>query len=178
MNGEDLFPKINVAIIGPASVGKSSIVVRYVYNTFSTEYIPTLQDHYTKTERVEDDVFKLNILDTSGTEDFVSVMVSEWMENKDGLILAYSVESPGFLKSLEAFVQKITYYDSENEIPKILIANKIDIKDREISEEDGEQFAKKMGAEYVEVSAKNDYNVNEAFMILLKKIRNKRKIIK
>ena len=38
-------------------------------------------------------MFYLDIVDTSGTEDYVSVLVTEWMENQDGLILVYSIEN-------------------------------------------------------------------------------------
>lgn len=163
-----------MAIIGPAGVGKSSIVVRYIYNTFSAEYVPTLEDQYSKFERVDDDLYGLNILDTSGTEDFFS-LVHVWMLNKDALILTYSVEDKEHFRALEKFNQNVKHYDPNNEIPRIVIANKCDLKKRMVTYEEGKAFADSMGAHFFEASAKLNKNVTEAFVDLVKVMRDKRK---
>ena len=119
---------------------------------------------------MDEDLFGLNILDTSGTEDFVS-LVSEWIINKDGLILAYSIEDYEHFKALEKWVQKILYHDPNNEIPKILVANKADLKNRKVKEEDGRAFAEKIGAQYFETSAKNDKGVQAAFIGLIRMMK-------
>jgi len=164
-----------LAIIGPAGVGKSSIIVRYIYNTFSNEYVPTLEDQYNKCERVDDGLYNLNILDTSGTEDFFSLM-HVWMLNKDALILAFSVEDKEHFKALEKFNQNIKHYDPNNEIPKVIIANKTDLKKRAVTFEEGKAFADSMNAGYFEASAKLNKNITEVFVHLVKIIRDKRKI--
>jgi len=172
---DDTLGTFNVAIIGPAGVGKSSIIVRYVYNTFSTEYEPTLEDQYNKFERVDDELYGLNILDTSGTEDFFSLM-HVWMLNKDALILTYSVEDKEHFKALEKFNQNIKHYDPNNEIPKVIIANKTDLKKRMVTAEEGKAFADTMNAPYFEASAKLNKNITEMFIHLIKTIRDKKKI--
>lgn len=164
----------NVAIIGPAGVGKSSVVVRYIYNTFSTEYVPTLEDQYSKFERIDDDLYGINILDTSGTEDFFSLM-NVWMQNKDALILAYSVEKKENFHALEKFYQNVKNYDPNNVTPKMVIANKVDLRKRMVTTEEGKAFAESIGARYYETSAKMNTNINEMFVQLIRIMNDKRK---
>lgn len=171
---DEILATFNVAIIGPAGVGKSSIVVRYIYNTFSTEYVPTLEDQYSKFERVDDELYGINILDTSGTEDFFSLM-HVWMLNKDALILTYSVEDKEHFKALEKFNQNVKHYDPNNEIPKVIIANKVDLRKRAVTTEEGRAFADSMDAPYFETSAKLNKNITECFVSLIKMMKDKRK---
>jgi len=172
---DEILATFNVAIIGPAGVGKSSIVVRYIYNTFSNEYVPTLEDQYSKFERVDDELYGINILDTSGTEDFFSLM-HVWMLNKDALILTYSVEDKEHFKALEKFNQNVKHYDPNNEIPKVIIANKVDLRRRMVTPEEGKAFAESMDAPYYETSAKLNKNVTEVFVNLIKMMKDKRKV--
>lgn len=174
-SGEQILATFNVAIIGPAGVGKSSIVVRYIYNTFSTEYVPTLEDQYSKFERVDDGLYGINVLDTSGTEDFFSLM-NVWMLNKDALIMVYSVEDKEHFKGLEKFYQNVKNYDPNNAITKVVIANKVDLRKRIVTKEEGAAFAESIGARYFETSAKNNTNVTEVFVHLIRVMNEKRKI--
>ena len=57
--------KINIAISGPAGVGKSSVVLQYVYKTFYGDYVPTIEDQYKKIEFMQGEQVEVNILDTS-----------------------------------------------------------------------------------------------------------------
>ena len=150
-------------------------MVRYIYNTFSAEYVPTLEDQYNKFERVDDDLYGLNILDTSGTEDFFSLM-HVWMFNKDGLILTYSVEDKEHFKALEKFNQNVKNYDPNNEIPKVIVANKTDLRKRVVTAEEGRAFADTMGAPYIEASAKMNKNITEVFVHLIRMMKDKRKL--
>lgn len=137
--------------------------------------MPTLEDQYSKFERVDDDLYGINILDTSGTEDFFSLM-NVWMLNKDALILAYSVEDKEHFKALEKFNQNVKNYDPNNTIPKIIIANKVDLKKRMVTPEEGKAFADSMGAPYFETSAKMNKNITEVFVHLIKIMKEKRKL--
>ena len=53
-------------------------------------------------------------------------------------------------------------------VPIVLVGNKIDLKDeREVSYEEGDNFAKKFNLKFFECSAKEGINVNEAFQYLI-----------
>ncbi len=54
--------------MGSAEVGKSSIVLRYLYDIFSNEYLKTLEDVYLKLDNVDYKPCRIKILDTSGLD--------------------------------------------------------------------------------------------------------------
>ena len=65
--------RVNIAIFGPASVGKSSVVHQYYSKTFYEDYVPTIEDQITKTEIIQGDKVDISILDTSGADDFIAL---------------------------------------------------------------------------------------------------------
>ena len=74
--------------------------------------------------------------------------------------------------NLDKWLQNIK--ENSNECPLILIGNKSDlIKERKISKEQGENFAKKNNIIFLEASAKNDFNVEKSFLKLGEIICNK-----
>ena len=57
-------------MVGPAAVGKSSIVMRYIKGQFPTYYDPTIESNYTRPQQVDGKVVELDILDTAGMEQY------------------------------------------------------------------------------------------------------------
>ena len=51
-----------VVILGKATVGKSCISIRFMNNSFSPEYIPTLQDKFQKKILVDNEIASLGLL--------------------------------------------------------------------------------------------------------------------
>jgi small GTP-binding protein len=54
------------AVLGSGAVGKSCIVVRYIRDSFTETYDPTIEDSYQKQDEFEGKVRMLDILDTAG----------------------------------------------------------------------------------------------------------------
>ena len=69
-------------------------------------------------------------------------------------------------------MKQIKTHASENVI-KVLIGNKSDCTDREISFEEGKKLAETYGIEFFETSAKEDRNIKEAFYYLAREIKDK-----
>jgi small GTP-binding protein len=153
--------KINLIVLGPAGVGKSSMIVRYIHRQFQDRYIPTVEATFNKVEKVGEETYEVSILDTSGAEEWQTLQY-EYMSNKDAIILAYSVDNKDHLSAMEKCYQEIRYYNPH--VPIALVANKIDLRKRAISTQEGEALAEKLGgAKYKEVSAKSGKNVVEFF---------------
>jgi len=168
--------KYVLAMLGAASVGKSAITFRYVSNKFVKHYDPTIEDYYTKNTVLDGEPTVISILDTAGMEDYYP-LIDDWIDNKDGFILVFSVETPDSLQRLKYFYEKIAHRYSHlgNKGPAIVIAaNKVDIERRNVSPEEGKKFADELGVKYYEVSAAQALNIDELFSNLIRELKSKR----
>ncbi|KAH0793958.1 Ras family protein [Histomonas meleagridis] len=88
-----------------------------------------------------------------------------------GIMIIYSIEDLETFKTVEKRCQSIREYYGYD-VPIIVIGNKIDLEEtRCVSTEEGEKLAQKFGADFIEISIKNFQNVKEAYIILVRKIR-------
>eukprot|EP00599_Poterioochromonas_sp_BG-1_P010178 CAMPEP_0173145774 /NCGR_PEP_ID=MMETSP1105-20130129/8088_1 /TAXON_ID=2985 /ORGANISM="Ochromonas sp., Strain BG-1" /LENGTH=172 /DNA_ID=CAMNT_0014059829 /DNA_START=95 /DNA_END=613 /DNA_ORIENTATION=+ len=92
-----------------------------------------------------------------------------------GLFIVYDITNVESFNDLKIWLSEITKHGGEN-VNKLLVGNKSDLDSkRAITFEQGQEFAKSMGMEYIETSAKNATNVDEAFTILITQIKERMK---
>ncbi|XP_061869625.1 ras-related protein Rab-7b isoform X2 [Colius striatus] len=88
----------------------------------------------------------------------------------DGCMLAFDVTDRESFESLDNwrndFLEKVI--PREQDFPMVVLGNKIDICDRQVSKEIASTWCKEKDIPYFEVSAKNNINVAEAFETLAK----------
>uniref|UniRef100_A0A670I8R7 Ras-related protein Rab-7b n=1 Tax=Podarcis muralis TaxID=64176 RepID=A0A670I8R7_PODMU len=159
---------LKLIIIGTLGVGKTSLLHRYVHKKFYEDYRTTLgASILTKMVVVDSSPLKLQIWDTGGQERFRS-MVSTFYKGSDGCMLAFDVTDMDSFQSLddwrEDFLQRVI--PMEQGFPMVVLGNKIDLKDRQVSKEAALSWCKEKDIAYFEVSAKNDINVVQAFETL------------
>ena len=171
---------LKIGLIGNSSVGKTSLIRRFVDGKFDDNYMSTIGvDYFEKNININNMTIKLIIQDTSGQERFRSIAKS-YFKNVDGIILVFDVTN------LESFDEGIKYWlticdDEIKEYKKILVGNKIDLEIKKISKEKIENYAKNKQMKYFESSAKEGKNVELIFKELTEliissspeKIRNK-----
>jgi GTPase KRas protein len=95
------------------------------------------------------------------------------MDEAEGFMLVYSVVDKKSFDRVQTLQKKIVQLKEKVKVvPVILVANKIDLKDkRTVSKEEGENLAKQYGCQYIETSAKTRMNVDEAFEALAMEVR-------
>ena len=160
-------------IIGDAAVGKSNLLVRYTSGQFKEEYQLTIGVEFgSNNVIIRDNTYRIQIWDTAGQENFRSITRS-YYKNTACAIIVYEISNK---KSFE----KISYWmeDCKNTAPKsilmVLVGNKCDLEDnREVTEEEGREFAEKNGMLFFETSAKTGKNVEELFKHSVKVIDQK-----
>ena len=180
--------KCQLLIIGDGSVGKTSILRRFIQNTFSSNYITTLGvDFYTKDIILDQKKIHLKIWDTAGQERYRS-LTRGFFKNGQGILIVFSINDKESFNGLNYWIDSIknnANLDNKN-VPAIILGNKIDLQHREVSKEDAENFAKINNYDYYEVSAKTGEGIDESIKILTQKVmainkednNNKRKSIK
>jgi Ras-related protein Rab-1A len=162
-----------ILIIGDSGVGKSCILLRFAEDTFSEHYISTIGVDF-KIRTIEQDGkhIKLQIWDTAGQERFRTI-TSSYYRGAHGIMVVYDVTDPESFDNVKQWITEIQRYGSES-VTKLLIGNKTDLEERRIvSTEAGREYAKIMGIDFVETSAKDANNIDQAFYTLSAKIKSR-----
>lgn len=155
-------PRVKLLILGDSGVGKSSILVRYTEEKFNHSHIATIGlDFKTKTIEIEGKQLEMQIWDTAGTEKF-RVITKTYYQRCSGIIIAYDCSNQKSFDNVSKWIEQIKS-NVEDEVPKVLIACKIDRPDRKISKSDGENLAKTLNISYFETSAKSNIGIQETF---------------
>ena len=159
--------KFKILVLGDSSVGKTTLLLKYVDGYFPTLYVATIGVEFkTKKINVDGIDITLQIWDTAGQERFRSVTKS-FLKGADGIIYVYDVTNKESFDNLKTWIN--TAEESITDFKKIIIGNKIDIEDKKkVSTEMLEKFCEKQNLKGLETSAKNGTNVNEMFELLTK----------
>ncbi|MHA2283843.1 MAG: GTP-binding protein [Promethearchaeota archaeon] len=152
---------------GEGGVGKTSMVHRFVENSFQADYKSTIGTSIMKKEcefeGLESKV-RFVMWDLAGQAQFKRVRQS-YLSNAEAGILVYDVTRKETFDNVESWYKEIKSVSPT--ISLILVSNKIDLtEDRIVSTEEGEEIAKKLDLSYIETSAKTGENINDAFKML------------
>ncbi|XP_053668268.1 ras-related protein Rab-18A-like [Anopheles marshallii] len=156
-------------VVGESEVGKTSLMMRYIGANFRN-YRKTIDFEYEKKPLyMKGEQINLGILDTACIEKFRSVS-QMYYTGVRGAILVYDVTDRETLNMLESWIRQLEMHGTHKNMVKIIVANKIDQPFREVSKDDGMQFANERGMMYMETSAKTNIGVKDAFEALVRKI--------
>jgi small GTP-binding protein len=108
-------------------------------------------------------------LETAGQERFQTITTS-YYRGAHGLILVFDVTSRTSFDNTAKWLDDVERHAAGN-IVRLLVGNKCDLENRrEIEYSEGKALAEKLGLQYIETSAKEDTNVDKAFMTLSQQI--------
>lgn len=161
---------VKVVIVGDSGVGKSKLLMRYVHNEFTSDSKATVGvELSTKTYRVNDHIIKIHLWDTAGQERYKSI-TSAYYKGAKGAMVVYDITKIETFNHLEKWMKEIREL-SDKKINLIMCGNKSDRNDeRTVDTEKAKEKAEEFGIPYMETSALDSSNVEEAFRMLLTKI--------
>ena len=150
-------------IIGDSSVGKSNILLKYTNDKFNEDYQTTIGVEFgAKNVKIENKIYRIQIWDTAGQETFRSITRS-YYKNSVCACVVYDITKKSSFDNLKDWIEDCTKH-SPKTIFLVLIGNKNDLeKERQVSYEEGEAFAKQYGMLFYETSAKTWANISELF---------------
>jgi len=157
--------KFKIVFLGDLGVGKTSIVTRFMYEKFEASYHATVGiDFLTRKMEAKDRTIKLQIWDTAGQERFRS-LIPNYLKDSDAAVIVFDISNRDTLNNIDHWASEVKKGESTGEsIPLVyLVGNKLDLKTRQITEEEGQRLAKTQGFTYFEVSAKQDVNIKPLF---------------
>lgn len=155
-----------IMMLGDASVGKTSLTVRYIKGFFMQDLRLTIGvDFYSKTINFKEKNVKLQIWDFGGEERF-RFLLTQYCKGANGAFFLYDITNPKSLEHLPDWTQIIR--ENAGDIPIMLIGSKVDLDEyRAVPRDDGILAAKKYNlASFVELSSKTGENVEEAFTVM------------
>lgn len=157
-----------VIAVGNGAVGKTSITLRFSTGTFRDSYIMTIGvDFAVKTINVQSPEgtkkVKLQIWDTGGQERFSYVRPLYYKGAMGGLVV-FDVTQLESFQTIPKWFEEVK--KNRGNIPLILVGNKVDLPDRKVSSQQGEQMARRLGVKYLETSAKTGESIERVFVEL------------
>ncbi len=157
-----------IMMLGDASVGKTSLTIRYISGSFLEDLKLTIGvDFYSKTTSYNNKKVKLQIWDFGGEERF-RFLLSQYCKGTNGCFFLYDITNSVTLDHLPDWTQILREYAGD--IPIILVGSKLDLAEfRAVAHKDGLNAAKKYNlASFIELSSKTGENVEKGFYEMTK----------
>ncbi|XP_050292446.1 ras-related protein Rab7-like isoform X1 [Quercus robur] len=166
---------LKVMVLGDSGVGKTSLMNQYVYMKFNPHYKATIgADFVTKELQIDDKQVTLQIWDTAGQERFQSLGAA-FYRGAECCVLVFDVNAHKSFEAMNTWREEFLKQadpDAPDNFPFILLGNKIDMdggNSRVVSEKQAKEWCAFRGnIPYFETSAKEGYNVDEAFLCVAK----------
>ena len=158
---------VKLIIVGPSGAGKSSMLSRYCDELYQVSSLPTIGVDFrikNKTLAVDGTTTrcKIQMWDTAGQERFKSI-VQSYYRNAHGVLVVFDLTSRQSFDMLDHWFEQVADFAPPG-AARLLVASKSDMTtQRTVDEAEARAAAERHGAEYIEVSARRNINIDEAF---------------
>ncbi len=158
-------------LIGDSGVGKSCLLLRFADDTYTQDYISTIGvDFKIRTVELDGKTVKLQIWDTAGQERFRTI-TSSYYRGAHGIIIVYDVTDHESFNNVKQWLQEIDRYATGG-VMKLLVGNKSDLTDKKVVDSaQAKEFADALDIPFLETSALNSKNVEQAFLTMARQIK-------
>ena len=161
-----------VVLIGEMGVGKTCIIEQFISNDFNQDQDSTITAQFCKKdfEFPGGEKITLDIWDTAGQEKF-RALTRIFYKNAKAVIIVYSITNKQTFDEAKNYWYEQVKQNCHSDVIIAIAANKCDLyEERQVSDEEGEQFAKNVGAFFASTSAKNDNGITNLFENIALKI--------
>ena len=155
--------KYKLVFLGEQAVGKTSIITRFMYDTFDTNYQATIGiDFLSKTMYLDERTVRLQLWDTAGQERFRSLIPS-YIRDSSVAVVVYDTTNRNSFTNCDKWIDDVRS-ERGSEVVIMMVGNKTDLPDkRQVSFEEGEAKSKKLNVLFIETSAKSNHNIKQMF---------------
>ncbi|KAJ6457987.1 ras protein [Mycena sanguinolenta] len=155
-------------VVGEGGVGKLALTIRFIDGLFDPEFDPMIEHSYRKRLVVDDETVLADIY-SDHANDGVGGLDHD-VRSSDSFLLVYSITQRSTFKGIRTQHEKIRR--AKRDVPAaIIIGNKCDLEaEREVSMQEGRDLAEELGCTFIETSAKQNVNVEEAFFNVIRQI--------
>ncbi|KAJ8087945.1 GTPase Ryh1 [Marasmius sp. AFHP31] len=155
--------RTKIVLLGDQSVGKTSLITRFMYDTFDNTYQATIGiDFLSKTMYLEDRTVRLQLWDTAGQERFRSLIPS-YIRDSSVAIVVFDITNRQSFLSTSKWIDDVRS-ERGNDVIIVLVGNKADLSDkRQVTLEEATATATGLNIMFMETSAKAGHNVKTLF---------------
>ena len=158
--------KFNISVLGEGDVGKTTLISVYSGKEFEINTLVTIcLDNYCFNEKFDGQDYIFKVFDTAGQERYKPIYNSTILL-ADGFLLIFSMDKRKSFELINEWLKTISSSCDINRKVVFLVGNKIDIKEREVSNEEAVTYAKTKNILYYETSAKTGFGVKDTFQKL------------
>lgn len=159
-----------IVLIGDSGVGKSNLLSRFTRNQFSLDTKSTIGVEFaTRSIQIEGKTVKAQIWDTAGQERYRAI-TSAYYRGAVGALLVYDITKQRSYENVQRWLTELRSH-ADSDIAIMLVGNKSDLKHlRVVKEEEARGFSQQEGLHFIETSALEATNVEDAFLNTLKDI--------
>ena len=167
--------RFKILFLGESEVGKTCLLLKYTDGIFESNLLPTIgiDVKYKYIEKGNKKI-RLDLWDTAGQERFGTIS-KNYFKDSNGIILVYDITKESTFHKLKNWMDNIND-NADNNIEKIIVGNKCDLKERQIDKKNLEIFANKYNIPYFEASAKTGENLENIFNTLINNLLSKKDI--
>ena len=163
---------LKIIIIGDTSVGKTSLMKRFIEGFYNDKTLSTIGIELFKKEvSIQDKQYIMKIWDTCGQERFRSIS-KNYYHNAHGIMLVFDVNNKGSFEHLSEWTESINQNISNKNTPLVIVANKCDLA-HIITDKEIEEYSNKNNVKVFRTSAKDNISVEETFLYLGEEIIKK-----
>lgn len=155
--------RTKIVLLGDQSVGKTSLITRFMYDTFDNTYQATIGiDFLSKTMYLEDRTVRLQLWDTAGQERFRSLIPS-YIRDSSVAIVVFDITNRSSFLSTTKWIEDVRS-ERGNDVIIVLVGNKADLSDkRQVTLEEATAKSTELNVMFMETSAKAGHNVKSLF---------------
>ena len=163
--------RLRICVLGKTMVGKTCLINRYLNGKYQVEHDRTIEEQYSKYLKIKDEDCMLEITDTGGLEEYLSSL-DIWINNSDGFLLVYSINDKDSFDGIKMRYENILKYKKSKKFCALVVGNKTDLENGEekeeriVNKEEVDKFCEENKLKCIEVSAKNNDNINKIFQQL------------
>jgi small GTP-binding protein len=167
--------KMKLVMLGEGRVGKTSLLQRFMSNTFDEEQpSTTAATMYASTKMQTDSGVTANVAiwDTAGQEKY-HALGPIYYRDAHGAFIAYDITDRDSFDKVKVWLKELHQVVGDS-IPIVVVGNKCDLeRSRKVQAKEAEEWAVAHGAQHFLCSAKLGIKVTEAFTALVNSVADK-----
>ena len=159
--------EFKIITLGDSGVGKTSIINRFINDSFNDEEALTLgiKFSFQIVKGRNDKLLKLNIIDTSGQEKYRSLPTS-YFRNVDVVLFIFDLSQMLSFENIKKWINTFNQNNNGKYVKKMyLIGNKNDLG-QVVDQKMIDDFSQNNNLPFMGISAKTSYQVNELFELI------------